>query len=609
MFARVALCAVLAACHSTELVAALDRGDAQGARSLLQNGADAGGEDADGNSALMLAVWHGDAELVKLALAHHAEVSHTNHVGATALHFAVDDAVKTKLLLDAGADPNAADRTGATPLDLAIARDDGGEVVALMVAHGGDAKRVDGRLGGSLAATVSTLLARGANARVFGAVVNAAVIGNTATLKLLLEHGGNPNEATPELGITALMWAAQMGHPEAVQLLLAHGANPNVREKLNDSTALVQAAASDRADATIVQALLDAHADATLADDEGADALAWAIRRGDPDIIQLIAPHETGAPHNPARPAHGTRVGETNTPRAALVRAIPLLEQGRRMFRERAHCPSCHNDALPALALADAAAHGLTIDQAAYKQEALSTAHSFAHTRIEFPEGIGFADDVEAGYLLLGLAASGYPKDETTEAMARYVALMQAGDGSFPAQMQRIPADGSDVALTAVAIRVLSIYAPDPARVARARAYLTKVEVVSTEDRVYQLLGLAWAGATNAELAPLAQTLIATQRADGSFGQRPALRGDAYATGQAIIALRQAAGVAASDPVIDRAVKFLVEQQFADGSWFVASRALRFQPYLDSGFPQGRSQYSSALGTAWAVWALADALK
>src|SRR6185437_5754757 len=102
----------------------------------------------------------------------------------------------------------------------------------------------------------------------------------------------------------------------------------------------------------------------------GADALAWAIRRGDPDIIQLIAPHETGPPRNPARPAHGVRIGESNTARAALLRAIPLLEQGRRMFRERAHCPSCHNDALPALALADAAAQGLPIDRAALAQEA-----------------------------------------------------------------------------------------------------------------------------------------------------------------------------------------------------------------------------------------------
>ncbi len=603
------LALVLVGCHSAELVTALDRGDASRARTLLEGGADADGQDADGNSPLMLAVWHGDAALVQLALAHHGEIGHANSVGATALHFAVDDAAKSKLLLDAGADPNAADRTGVTPLDLAVGRDDGGEVVALMLAHGGDARRVDGRIGATAAATAQTLLARGANPRADEALVAAAVSGNVDVMKLLLEHGADVNEQSSTLGVTALMWAAQMGHPDAVALLLAHGADPNIREKFNGATALVQAAASDRADASIIRALLDGHADATIADDEGADALAWAIRRGDAEIIQLIAPHETGPPRNPSRRVHGERVGDANTPRAALLRAIPLLERGRREFRERAHCPSCHHDALPALAIAAAASRGLPVDQNARRDEAALTANSFTRAHVRFPEGVGFADDVEPAYLLVGLAASNYPRDPITDAMARYVALLQGADGSFPAMMQRIPADGSDVALTAVAIRALDAYAPAPARVARARAFLAKFEAVSNEDRVYQLLGLHWAGASASDLAPLAQALVATQRPDGSFAQRPGLRGDAYATGQAVVALREAAGIAANDPAIDRAIHFLLAQQITDGSWFVATRALRFQPFLDSGFPQGRSQYASALGTSWAVMALADALQ
>jgi ankyrin repeat protein len=439
---------------------------ALGACSMFGHGGER--DDADGNSALMLAVWHGDAQQVKLALAHGGDVAHVNHAGATALHFAVDDAAKVKLLLEAGADPNVADRTGVTPLELAVARDDGGEVVAVMLAHGGDAKRVDGSFGASSATTLQALLARGANPRADEAVAVAAARGNVDAMKLLVDRGANVDEQSGPLGITALMWAAQMGHPDAVAFLLAHGAKPNTREPFNGATALVQAAASDRADASIIQSLLDAGADTTIADDEGADALAWAIRRGDPEIIRLLAPHETGPPRNPARVLHGEHLAAAS-PRAAIERAIPLLERGRRDFRERAHCPSCHHDALPALALAAAASHGIAVDQDARKREAALTALSFQRQHVRFPEGIGFADDVEAAYLLVGLAASGYPHDATTDAIARYVALHQAGDGRFPAMMQRIPADGSDVALTAVAIRALQAYAPDPARVARAR--------------------------------------------------------------------------------------------------------------------------------------------
>jgi hypothetical protein len=150
--------------------------------------------------------------------------------------------------------------------------------------------------------------------------------------------------------------------------------------------------------------------------------------------------------------------------------------------------------------------------------------------------------------------------------------------------MQRMPADGSDVSLTALAIRALHVYMPgSESRIARGRAYLEQVDATTNEDLVYQLLGLHWAGAT--DLAALAAKLVARQRADGSFAQLEGLVGDPYATAQAIVALREAAHIPASDPAIQRAVKFLLAHQVTDGSWFVATRALRFQPFFNSGFP------------------------
>ena len=110
---RLAASAVLAlaACgHLSDLVVAVDHGDLANARTLLDRGADPDAEDADGNSALMLAVWHGDADLVGRMLAKHADPNHANDFGATALHWAIDDAAKTKLLLDAGARADAEDR-------------------------------------------------------------------------------------------------------------------------------------------------------------------------------------------------------------------------------------------------------------------------------------------------------------------------------------------------------------------------------------------------------------------------------------------------------------------------------------------------------------------
>jgi hypothetical protein len=42
----------------------------------------------------------------------------------------------------------------------------------------------------------------------------------------------------------------------------------------------------------------------------------------------------------------------------------------------------------------------------------------------------------------------------------------------------------------------------------------------------------------------------------------------------------------------------------ADGSWFVRSRSLPVQPYFETGFPHGRSQFISCAATSWATAAL-----
>ena len=123
-----------------------------------------------------------------------------------------------------------------------------------------------------------------------------------------------------------------------------------------------------------------------------------------------------------------------------------------------------------------------------------------------------------------------------------------------------------------------------------------------------QLLGLAWAKAAREDLKKSAQALLAEQRADGGWAQMPALESDAYATGQALVALHHAGQLHASDPVYQRGVAFLMRTQHPDGSWFVRSRSNPFQPYKESGFPHGKHQWISAAGTSWAAMALSLSL-
>ena len=90
-----------------------------------------------------------------------------------------------------------------------------------------------------------------------------------------------------------------------------------------------------------------------------------------------------------------------------------------------------------------------------------------------------------------------------------------------------------------------------------------------------------------------------------AVGSIPTLQSDAYATGEALVALQMAGAVNASHPAAKRAIQFLLNSQAEDGSWYVKRRAVPIQPHFESGFPYGKDQFISAAATNWAAHALA----
>jgi len=141
-------------------------------------------------------------------------------------------------------------------------------------------------------------------------------------------------------------------------------------------------------------------------------------------------------------------------------------------------------------------------------------------------------------------------------------------------------------------------------RVAKARDWLLSATPRSTEDRTFQLLGLKWADARKKDIDKAAAGLLAEQGKDGGWSQLASMPGDAYATGQVLVALQQSGAVSVADPAYRRGTQFLLTTQLADGSWFVPSRSLPVQPFFESGFPHGRSQFISCAATSWAATAL-----
>jgi ankyrin repeat protein len=124
---------------------------------------------------------------------------------ASALHWAAynNDLAAVKRLLDEGADPNAANRFGVTPMHEA-ATVGNHEMLEAMLEAGGDANAAFGE--------GETVL------------MTAARAGDAASVKALLAHGGKPDMTESWHGQTALMWAAIENHAEVVQLLIDAGA-------------------------------------------------------------------------------------------------------------------------------------------------------------------------------------------------------------------------------------------------------------------------------------------------------------------------------------------------------------------------------------------------
>ena len=205
------------------------------------------------------------------------------------------------------------------------------------------------------------------------------------------------------------------------------------------------------------------------------------------------------------------------------------------------------------------------------------------------------------------------PSSRATDAFVRYLAAKQRTAGNWKGVGgTRAPMQDGDFSRTAMAIRALTVYGTPALKreyqksVGRAAEWLSKQTPLTTEDRVMQLLGLHWADAHAPARRTRINEVLALQREDGGWSQTPYLASDAYATGQVLYTLREL-GVPAVNAAMQRGVSFLLRTQQDDGSWFVKSRAMKIQPYFESGFPYGHDQWISHAGTAWATMGLASA--
>jgi ankyrin repeat protein len=186
-------------------------------RKLLDGGADVNARDAEGNTPLILASFYAGPKCLELLIDKGADVNAANKAGATALVRAATSHEKVQLLVVAGANVRARTALGNTPLILAARRAGNSRTVKLLLESGASATEHND-------AGVSPVLA-------------GAASGDVETVRLLLGAGGKaddyPKAVSPRTALLTagfrrpLMWAAYCNNVPMARLLLERGASPN----------------------------------------------------------------------------------------------------------------------------------------------------------------------------------------------------------------------------------------------------------------------------------------------------------------------------------------------------------------------------------------------
>ncbi len=314
--------------------------------------------------------------------------------------------------------------------------------------------------------------------------------------------------------------------------------------------------------------------------------------------------------------AQTTAARPAPTPGTAIRRALPALERSAKAFVANRSCVSCHHNILPILTLRLAASRGFTIDRAILESVERKTFRELTGARAfdEAVQGTSVSDPTpNDSWLLIAAHEAGLAPNLTNGVYAKRIASWQE-DGHWTTSDFRPPHSSSIFTATATAVRAIRSYLPDEMReageadIARARRWLAATAPASTEDATFRLLGLVWAEATADDVAAAARDLLKRQKPGGGWAQlADSYAADAYSTGEALYALREA-GTPSTSAAWRKGVAFLLSTQAEDGTWHVRTRMLSpaevSPPYFTTGFPYKKDEYLSYAASCWATLAM-----
>lgn len=350
-----------AAAGAADLIDSLKRGDRAAVRAALAAtpAADVNAQAADGTTALHYAVNAGDLELTRLLLQAGARVNVVSRYGVSPIALAAGKGKPriVEWLLEAGANPDAANADGQTAL-MTAARSGDVATARALIEWGAE---VDARERWFQQTALMWAAAQG-HAAVVTALCDAGADVNARAA--VIERYKTPQsgvQTSPRGGLTPLLYAARQGLSASAAALADCGANLNLADP-DGISPLVMAIINGHYDAA--QLLIDRGADVNLADRTGRGPLFVAVdmhtlesrfnrpnprlrgQRGSVDIVKSLLAHgadvhaqltanilppKTNAPGNPNLTAGSTPFLKASTTADVELMAL-LLDWGADPF-------------------------------------------------------------------------------------------------------------------------------------------------------------------------------------------------------------------------------------------------------------------------------------
>lgn len=196
------------------------------------------------------------------------DINSSNSMGKSALIEAIENSKgSVSILVEGGANVNAKDMYGNTPLLLAVEKKD--------------------------RETVKYLIDKGANVNVKNnngdtPFMAAARNGDIETIKLLMSKGVNVNSKDGK-GNTILIEAINRNNDEMVKFLLENGANVNVRDKwMNKEKTALMLVIENYMPVEIMEMMVAKGVELDVKDEDGNTALITAVQRNNIAAVKML---------------------------------------------------------------------------------------------------------------------------------------------------------------------------------------------------------------------------------------------------------------------------------------------------------------------------------